>query len=154
MEPQARPTVEPLTSRAAGTWRRRAIDLLLLTLLAWSAHALWFQARGARHDWRARFLYRPSADYWRPGTPPAERLRRCVVGLDPAIAPGETAFLWDPTDDFYRWRWASYFLPGREVRTAKPGAPSGLLVIATTRSGPPGATLVAGGSWCGLYRLP
>src|SRR5262245_46434757 len=103
--------------RSARAWLRHAIDLLLVALLAWSAHALWFQARGARHDWRAGLLYHPSADYWRLGSPPAERIRRCVVGLDASIPAEDTVFLWDPADDFYRWRWASYFLPAREVRT-------------------------------------
>jgi hypothetical protein len=154
VQPQAGPAVEPVISRAGGAWRRRAMDLLLVALLAWSAHALWFQARGARHDWRAGFLYRPSADSWRLDTAPAERLRRCLVGLEPSIGASDTVFLWDPANDLYRWRWAAYYLPAREVRNAGPGAPSGILVIATTRNGPPGATLVGGGAWCGLYRLP
>jgi hypothetical protein len=89
-------------------------------------------------------------------------MRRCVASLGPSLAAGETVLLWDPTNDFYRWRWAAYFLPDREVATAGPGAPSRTLVIATSPTAPPGASLVArgaagntgaGDASCGLYRL-
>jgi hypothetical protein len=123
-------------------------------LVGWAGYAYWFEAYGAHHDWRLKLRYRRDSAYWRFGTQPPERLRRCVVGLEPEVPAGEPVYLWDPGNDFYRWRWAAYFLPGREVLPAGPGAPAGTLVVVTARTGPPGASLVAGGRWCGLYRLP
>ncbi len=139
----------PRSARA----RRRGRDLLLALLVGWTAHGFYFEAAAARDGWRLHRLPGPSSDRWRLGAAQPERLRRCLVGMEPTL-PAGIVYLWDPATDLYRWRWACYFLPGREVRAAGPTAPSGLLVIATTRRGPPGGQLVRGGSWCGVYRLP
>jgi hypothetical protein len=134
--------------------RRLAADLSLALLLLWAAGTFAFETHGARHDWLGDHLHQPTSAYWRIGSRPVERLRRCLGTADALLAPHEPLILWDPANDFYRWRWAAYFLPHRDVVHATAGGPAGSLVLATSRSAPPGARLEQGARWCGLYRLP
>jgi hypothetical protein len=134
--------------------RRRAVDMALAMLVLWAAGAMLFAAHGARHDWLGGHLHQPTSAYWRLGSKPTERLRRCVEMADQLLAPGEPLLLWDPDNDFYRWRWTAYFLPQRDVVHARAGTPAGSLVVASSRTAPPGARLERGERWCGLYRLP
>jgi hypothetical protein len=113
-----------------------------------------FEARGARHDWLAGQLHHPTSAYWRLDSKPTERLRRCLSSVDALLPAGEPLRLWDPANDFYRWRWAAYFLPHRDVVQAGAATPAGSLVVASSRTAPPGARLEDGARWCGLYRLP
>jgi hypothetical protein len=143
----------------AGTRRsraslRRVADVALIPLLLWAGGTFLFEAHGARHDLLAGRLHQPTSAYWRLGSRPPERLRRCLELVDPLLAPGAPVRLWDPANDFFRWRWAAYFLPHREVVQAGASTPPGSVVIAGSRSAPPGAQRVAGETWCGLYRLP
>ena len=134
--------------------RRRIADTALVLLLLWAGGTFLFEARGARHDLLAGRLHQPTSAYWRLGSRPPERLRRCLALVDPLLAPGEPIRLWDPGNDFFRWRWAAYFLPHREVMQAAASTPHGSVVVAGSRSAPSGAQRVAGEPWCGLYRLP
>ena len=127
-----------------------ALGLVLL----WAAGAMLFEAHGARHDWLADRLHQPTSAYWRLGSKPTQRLRRCLASADALLPAREPLLLWDAGNDFYRWRWAAYFLPHRDVALAGPGTTAGALVVAGSRTAPPGARLVRGERWCGLYRLP
>jgi hypothetical protein len=143
----------------AGTRRsraslRRVADVALALLLLWAGGTFLFEARGARHDLRAGRLHQPTSAYWRLGSRPPERLRRCLELVDLLLAPQDPLLLWDPGNDFFRWRWAAYFLPHREVVQAGASTPGGSVVVASSRSAPPGAQRLAGAPWCGLYRLP
>jgi hypothetical protein len=141
----------PHRSRAS---RRRTADVALALLLLWAGGTFLFEARGARHDLLAGRLHQPTSAYWRLGSRPPERLRRCLALVDPLLAPSEPVRLWDPGNDFFRWRWAAYFLPHREVVQGGASTPPGSVVVAGSRSAPPGARRVAGEPWCGLYLLP
>ncbi|HEV8238126.1 MAG TPA: hypothetical protein VGS57_02015 [Thermoanaerobaculia bacterium] len=128
--------------------------MLVALLLVWAGGTFVFEARGARHDWLAGTLHQPSSMYWRLGSRPPERLDRCLRSVDALLPAREPVLLWDPTNDFFRWRWAAYFLPHREVVQAGAATPPGRVVVASSRSAPAGARRVAGEPWCGLYRLP
>jgi len=141
----------PDSSRRRG---RRLGDVALTLLLLWAGGTFLFEARGARHDWLAGTLHQPTSAYWRLGSRPPQRLRRCMASVDALLGPREPMLLWDPGNDFFRWRWAAYFLPHRDVVQAGTTTPSGSVVVAGSRSAPPGARRVAGESWCGLYGLP
>ena len=132
----------------------RIADLPLALLLVWAAGTFLFEARGARHDRLAGTLHQPTSAYWRLGSKPPQRLQRCLQSVDAMLGEGEAVVLWDPTNDFFRWRWSAYFLPRREVLQAGANTPRGSIVVATSRSAPAGARRVAGEPWCGLYRLP
>ena len=134
--------------------RRLLADALLVLLVLGSAGTFLFEARGARHDWRAGKLHQPTSAYWRLGSRPPERLRRCLTSVDRLVAKGDPVLLWDPGSDFYRWRWAAYYLPHRQVVQAGASTPAGSVVVTGSRAAPPGARRVAGEPWCGLYRLP
>ena len=134
--------------------RRHVADVALALLLLWAGGTFLFEARGARHDLLAGRLHQPTSAYWRLGSRPPERLRRCLALVDPLLAPREPVLFWDPGNDFFRWRWAAYFLPHREVVQAGASTPPGSIIVAGSRSAPPGAQRVAGEPWCGLYRLP
>ena len=134
--------------------RRLVADVVLGLLVLWTGGAMAFEAHGARHDWLAGLLHQPTSAYWRPGSRPTERLQRCLASVDSLLAPDEPLLLWDPGNDFYRWRWAAYYLPHRDVVPAGRDAPAGSLVAASSRTAPPGARLERGERWCGLYRLP
>ncbi|HET9767352.1 MAG TPA: hypothetical protein VFS60_10925, partial [Thermoanaerobaculia bacterium] len=86
---------------------RRVADIALALLLLWAGGTFLFEARGTRHDLRAGRLHQPTSAYWRLGSRPPERLRRCLALVDPLLAPGEPMRLWDPGNDFFRWRWAA-----------------------------------------------
>ncbi|HXT49396.1 MAG TPA: hypothetical protein VN811_00060 [Thermoanaerobaculia bacterium] len=134
--------------------RRLLADVALALLLLWAGGTFLFEAHGAYHDWRAGALHHPTPFWWRLGSRPSQRWRRCLTSVDALLGAREPVLLWDPGNDFDRWRWAAYFLPHRDVVQAGPQTPSGSVVVASSRSAPPGARRVAGESWCGLYRLP
>lgn len=133
---------------------RRIADLSLALLLVWAGATFLFEAHGARHDWLAGTLHQPTSMFWRLGSRPPQRLLRCLQSVDPLIAKGDPVLLWDPGNDFFRWRWSAYFLPHRDVVQAGATTPPGSVVVATSRSAPAGARRVGGEPWCGLYRLP
>ena len=133
---------------------RRLADASLALLLVWAGASFVFEAHGAQHDRLSGTLYQPSSAYWRLGSRPPQRLRRCLQSVDALLGKGEPVLLWDPSNDFFRWRWAAYFLPHREVVQAGPSTPPGSVVVASSRSAPAGARRVGGEPWCGLYRLP
>ena len=133
---------------------RRIADSSLALLLVWAAATFLFEAHGARHDRLAGTLHQPSSMFWRFGSRPPQRLQRCLQSVDALLGEGEPVLLWDPGNDFFRWRWASYFLPHRDVLQAGVTTPPGSVVVASSRSAPAGARRVGGEPWCGLYRLP
>ena len=123
-------------------------------LLVWAGATFAFQVNGARHDWLAGSLYHPSSMYWRLGSRAPQRLQRCLASVDAQLGAGDPVLLWDPSNDFFRWRWAAYFLPHREVLQAGASTPPGSVVVASSRSAPAGSKRISGEPWCGLYRLP
>ena len=128
--------------------------MVLTLLLLWAGGTFLFETRGARNDWLGGKLHQPTSFWWRLGSKPPQRLRRCLTSIDALLAPGEPVRLWDPGNDFHRWRWAAYLLPHRDVMQASATTPSGSVVVASSRTAPAGAERVAGESWCGLYQLP
>src|SRR6185503_2788883 len=147
----------PRPARPEGSERpkkRHLADAALALLVLWAAGTFVFEAHGARHDWLAGTLYQPTSAYWRLGSRPPQRLHRCLSSVDALLGADEPVLLWDPGNDFFRWRWASYLLPHREVRQAGAGTPSGSVMVASSRTAPAGARRVGGETWCGLYRLP
>jgi hypothetical protein len=133
---------------------RLVADLSLALLLVWAGATFLFQAHGARHDRLAGTLHQPSSMFWRFGSRPPQRLQRCLQTVDAVLGEGEPVLLWDASNDFFRWRWAAYFLPHRQVVQAGASTPPGSVVVASSRSAPAGARRVGGEPWCGLYRLP
>ena len=134
--------------------RRLLADAALVLLGLWAAATFLFEAHGARHDWLAGALHQPTSFYWRLGSRPPQRLRRCLTSVDALLGAREPVLLWDPGNDFFRWRWAAYYLPHRDVVQAGANTPSGSLVVASSRTAPAGARRVGGESWCGIYQLP
>jgi len=134
--------------------RRRVVETVLVLLVIWAGWVLLFEAHGARHDWLAGQLHQPTSAYWRLGSRPPERLRRCLSAMHTVLPAREPLLLWDPAQDFYRWRWAAYFVPQRDVVQAGAATAPGSLVVASARTAPPGAERMRGDRWCALYRLP
>jgi hypothetical protein len=86
--------------------------------LAWAAIALARTLGDTVASWDSRARIDPPS-IWHPGMEPVERLHRCIAELA-ALLPRDTvvAFASAPGEagaEFYRWRWAAYFLPGLEV---------------------------------------
>lgn len=98
--------------------------LLLGFLLAWSAIAFLTELQEAIDGFDRRTVARSDPVLWRFGTVPVEILERCMTEARPLIPPGSVVIFTSPgppISDFYRWRWAAYFLP--EVDVIQPTQP-------------------------------
>ena len=139
---------------AAGTTsaRRRGVALLLLVL--WTAFGFGREALGAAIAWHGRATYRTVTILWRFDTPQTTRLQRCLDAATAVMPAGSTVALFDPDDDFLRWRWTAYFLPAYDVAASKDTeVAKARYVIASGRQRPPSGNRVLGGRGCGVYRL-
>jgi hypothetical protein len=95
--------------------------LLLGLLLAWSATAFLVELQEAIEIYDRRTVYRSDPVRWRFGTAPVEVLEKCMTEAGEIIPPGSVVIFTSPgpeASDFYRWRWAAYFLP--EVDLIRP----------------------------------
>lgn len=86
--------------------------------LAWAGIALARTLGDTVASWDSRARIDPPS-IWHLGMEPVERLHRCIGELE-TLLPRDTvvAFASAPGEagaEFYRWRWAAYFLPGLQV---------------------------------------
>lgn len=93
--------------------------LILGSVLAWGLFAMLREMSLTLAQYDSRTSFRPRAVRWRHGTPPVERLERCLALVRMRVPPGRVVVFVSPpgpqTADFYRWRWAAYLLPEHEV---------------------------------------
>jgi hypothetical protein len=94
------------------------VRLVLVLFASWAAVALARETGGALAGWDARHANNPPC-LWRFGMAPAERLRRCLAGVEGWLPPGTTVVFASPpggcSAEFFRWRWAAYLLPDLDV---------------------------------------
>lgn len=92
--------------------------LVLGFLLAWSAFVFLAHLQKALAGFDRRSIYLSDPVQWRFGMPQTAILERCFAEARPLIPPGSVVVFTSPRAemaDFYRWRWAAYFLPEQEV---------------------------------------
>lgn len=104
------------------------IRLVLVLCVVWAGGSLAYRTGNALAGWDARRAERSPCS-WQLGIAPAERLRRCLAGMEGWL-PRDTVVLFvSPpgpcSAPFFRWRWAAYLLPDLEV--SSPDDPSGSL---------------------------
>lgn len=95
-------------------------------LLVWSAFLFLAHLQKALADFDRRAVFRSDPVQWRFGMPQTEILERCFAEARPLIPPGSVVVLTSPKAemaDFYRWRWAAYWMPGHDlIQPETPGA--------------------------------
>src|SRR5438270_2011508 len=96
---------DPPPSSGIARWRLRAADLMLALLLLWAVGSWAIEVHRAVRDGAARAGYQAPPALWRFGTPATQRLRHCIARATSAVPPGELVRLYDPRQDFFRWRW-------------------------------------------------
>jgi hypothetical protein len=92
--------------------------LLLGFLLVWSAFVFLAHLQRALADFDRREVFLSDPVQWRFGTPQTEVLRRCLAEARPLLPPGSVVVFTSPKAemaDFYRWRWAAYWLPEQDL---------------------------------------
>jgi hypothetical protein len=132
-----RPTPQPL------------VRLVLVLFVGWAAVTLARATGDTLAGWDAREVNRPPCA-WRLGMAPAERLRRCLSGVEGWLPPDTVVVFVSPSGscgaEFFRWRWAAYLLPDLDVVSpddiAGRKAASYLIAYRTEPAPPPGAYLV------------
>lgn len=133
--------------------------LLLGLLLAWSATAFLAELQEAIEVYDRRTVHRSDPVRWRFGTAPVDILERCMTEAGRLIPSGSVVIFTSPgpeAADFYRWRWAAYFLPEDDlIRPSQPGA-GALAQYLISHRVPiqhPRAELVKPLTACRLYRV-
>ena len=129
---------------------------LAFLLLGWCGWALVREgARAVSAAPHRRAVAPESSFFWRFGSPPVEELRRCALEASRMIPAGAKVALGDPQDDFFRWRWAAYYLPGNDVVGARqPEAVDSEFLLEMSDRVPPFGTRVGGRPGCTVYFLP
>src|SRR5262245_48832019 len=92
--------------------------LVLGFLLVWSAFMFLAHLQKALADFDRRSVFYSDPLQWRFGMPQTEILERCFAEARPLIPPGSVVVFTSPKAemaDFYRWRWAAYFLPEHDL---------------------------------------
>jgi hypothetical protein len=96
--------------------------LILVFFLAWSAFAFLAELQDTFAGWDRRENERSDPIRWRFGVRQVGILEQCLAEARREIPPGSVvAFASPPSPDaaaaadFYRWRWAAYFLPDYDV---------------------------------------
>jgi hypothetical protein len=93
--------------------------LILGFVLAWGILSLLRETGRALADLDGRAGFRGDVAYWQLGTPPVERLDRCLDLVRRHVPPDRLVVFASspdagdagPGSEFYRWRWAAYLLP-------------------------------------------
>jgi hypothetical protein len=117
---------------------RPARDLrrwFLAAALGWAAVAFLSEVQRALAGFDRRGEDRSSPILWRLGMRPPARLASCLEAIDRTLPPEAPLTVLSPEGAgdprFYRWRWAAYLLPNRDVLDFDPTAgvePSGYVV--------------------------
>jgi hypothetical protein len=130
-------------------------DALLSLLLIWATASFVEASMRELAGWHQRSTRLGPAYDWRFGTQRLEGLASCLRGVAGVVPAGSQVSFLDPHwDAFFRWRWASYLLPGVDlVLAGSPDAAHSAFVVATGREHPGQGTPVAGGPGCRVYRL-
>ncbi|MBV8202971.1 MAG: hypothetical protein JOZ15_20325 [Acidobacteria bacterium] len=125
------------------------VRLVLVAFVGWAAVALVRETGAALAGWDARQINRTPC-MWRLGMAPAERLRRCLAGVEGWLPAGSVVVFVSPpgvcSAEFFRWRWAAYLLPDLEI--VPPDDPAGrqlashLVAYRAEPVPPPGTHLV------------
>lgn len=93
--------------------------LILVFFLAWSAFAFLAELQGTFAGWDRRESERSDPIRWRFGVRQTGILEKCLAEARREIPPGSVVAFASPQGpaaaDFYRWRWAAYFLPEHDV---------------------------------------
>jgi hypothetical protein len=152
----------PLESTQRRAARRARVSLLrraalrrigLGLLLVWSAAGLAHDAATSFEGWRHRRQTFIAPVLWRFGTPQPDWLARCAAEADAAAVAGSRIVLLARKEDFFRGRWAAYFLPRHDVFTSRRDVPPGTdLVVGLNGATPAGWRPVGGNERCRLFR--
>jgi hypothetical protein len=93
--------------------------LILVVFLAWSAFAFLAELQTTFAGWDRRESERSDPIRWRFGVRQVGILEQCLAEARREIPPGSVVAFASPQGpaaaDFYRWRWAAYFLPEYDV---------------------------------------
>ena len=135
--------------------------LILGFVLAWGLLVMLREMSFALAQYDGRTSLNPRATIrWRYGTPPVERLERCLAGGRKLVPPGRVIVFVSPAGpqnaDFYRWRWAAYLLPEHEVaplRDSETGRLAEYLVAYQQDFQHPRLEAMAQLPGCRLYRV-
>jgi hypothetical protein len=93
--------------------------LILGLAVAWCG--FWFlrETGGALEGYDFRQQARSGPQTWRTGAPRLLRLERCLAGVRERVPAGRPIAFASPEeasrDDFFRWRWAAYYLPEHDL---------------------------------------
>lgn len=135
--------------------------LILGFVLAWGLLVMLREMSFALAQYDGRMSLSPrEVSRWRHGTPPVERLDRCLAGVRERVPPGRVVVFVSPRGphnaEFFRWRWAAYLLPEHEVAPLR-GPDTGTLaeyLVAYQRDfHHPRLELMAQLPECRLYRV-
>lgn len=90
--------------------------LILGFALAWAVLSLLRETGRALAELDGRAELQGDVTSWQLGTPPVERLDRCLDLVRRHVLPGRVVVFASSTDagpdgEFFRWRWAAYLLP-------------------------------------------
>jgi hypothetical protein len=96
--------------------------VLLGFALAWGVFAFLRETGHTLSDLDSREETQDVVADWRPGTPPVERLDRCLDLVRRRVPAGHVVVFASstgsdngPDGEFFRWRWAAYLLPQYDV---------------------------------------
>jgi hypothetical protein len=131
----------------------------LAAALIWAALGFLVEVQRALASFDQRGDERSAPALWRLGMRPPARLASCLEAVDrtlPAEAPITLVSPDGPGQPrFFRWRWAAYLLPNRDVLDFDPQAgvaPTGYFVVLQAPNAQAGLVPLVRRPGCVLYR--
>jgi hypothetical protein len=133
--------------------------LILGLALAWGIFSLLREVGHALAGLDSRAAFRGDVAYWQLGTPPVERLDRCLDLVRRHVPPGHVVAFASSADagpdaEFFRWRWAAYLLPRHDLAPLQGPDTERLAEYLLAYDRPlaiPRLLPLAGGDGCRLY---
>jgi hypothetical protein len=103
--------------------------LILGFVLAWGVLSLLRETGSALAGLDGRAELRDDVTGWQLGTPPVERLDRCLDLVRRHVPPDRLVVFASSADagpdgEFFRWRWAAYLLPRHDLAPLRSPMPA------------------------------
>jgi len=145
--------VEPQGKDPAGLLGGRLRQAAAIVLLLWAGAAFAWEGWAALTDWRRRGRFAATSFYWRFEVAETMALERCLGRAAQLMPVGCAVAVYDPTQDFFRWRWAAYLLPAYDVVISRDAERAGASFYVSLDQQPPRGQLLMTRPGCQVYRL-
>jgi hypothetical protein len=133
---------------------------ILAAAVAWAGVGLLVEFHGSMSLYDLRNERPVAPALWHLGTRPPARLQACLARVERRLPEHATVSLLSPPGpaqaEFYRWRWAAYFLPRHDVLvedSTRGETPRDFLVSFQRVAEDRWLTPIFGLPGCGLYRV-